>query len=213
MITFRSWISSGPALEVLFNLSPVISGYGTRPGAFVGVGQLSNKMLFKTVTVNPRIHRMKHKAIYFTWNYSATFPIHHYIAENFHLGARYQMVIERLEGHIICWRVSKSFSLNFCNFQEWVRADSKHHLCSSTSHPAKSPATCMLPNMSWLSPHQLSPPGEPTAPWGPMPAPLLHEASQFPRQSWLVPAQLPQCSVDNIQQLFCPIDRQPVLPV
>lgn len=82
----------------------------------------------------------------FSNNFSATFPVWHNFAENFHLSARYQMVIERPEGQITCWRISRSFSLNFCNFREWLRVDFKGHLCSSTSPPAESPGTHMLPN-------------------------------------------------------------------
>lgn len=62
------------------------------------------------------------------------------------------MVTERLEGQIMCWRISRSFPLNLCNFKGWLRADIKHHLCFSTRHPAKSPAVHKAAKLSLDSP-------------------------------------------------------------
>lgn len=90
------------------------------------------------------------------------------------------MITEGLEGHRAGWWPSKSFSLNFCNFKEWLRADFKHHLLL-TGHPAQSPATCMWPNMVLTTPLLAWGTWDSTAPGGPVPEPLICGASPVPQ--------------------------------
>lgn len=82
------------------------------------------------------------------------------------------MVTERLEGQIMCWRISVLYKRTCAISKGDSRADIKHHLCFSTRHPAKSccPQAAKLGLDSPTA--QLSLSRGSTASWSPMLHPL-----------------------------------------